>query len=180
MGLRDRNRLKEYKCFFITTTCNNWHKLLKDDRYYSILYNSMKFVNKKYSASIIAYVFMPNHIHFILYFNDENQLSEYMRDLKKFTSGEIRRLLEKDGEFDLLNKIRYNGKTQKFKVWMDRFDDVIIDNEEILINKLKYIHRNPIRRNLVLLQEQYKHSSAGFYYIKKEPLMDILHCNEII
>ena len=194
MPTRNRTRLKEFKCFFITTTCINWLNLLQPIperidilsgeklpalNYYPLLYDSLNFVNAKYKTHIVAYVFMSNHIHLILYFEDENWLSEYMRDFKKYTSGEIRRAIDKEKLQGLLDLTRYNHRNQKFKIWMDRFDDVIINSRKIMISKLNYIHNNPIRKDLVLYPTEYIHSSAGFYFEERAPLIPILHYMEI-
>jgi putative transposase len=180
MPLRDRSRLTDYSCFFITTTCNNWLNLLQSEKYFSLLYDSLNFVNKKYNAQIVAYVFMPNHIHLIIYFHKENHLSAYMRDFKKFTSVQIRTLIESDRQDILLDQLRYSKREQKFKVWMDRFDDVFIKSTKVLLTKIQYIHANPVKKGLSKYQEDYKHSSAGFYFKESNPLIPILHYSELI
>lgn len=180
MGLRDRTLLTDYSCFFITTTCHERLHLLTSEKYFSILYDSLEFVNKKFNAQIVAYVFMPNHIHFIVYFHKENHLSSYMRDFKKFTSVRIRKLIEEEGKSELLDKLRYADREQKFKVWMDRFDDVFIRNTKVLLTKMNYIHQNPVKKEWVEAPEEYKHSSAGFYLKENTPLIPILHFEELI
>lgn len=179
MGLRYRTRLEDYRCFFITTTCHNWLNLFINDSYFDILYNSILVSNKNYSASWVGYVLMPNHIHFIIFFHQNNNLISYMRDFKKFTAGEIRRKLEKDKQMELLEKIRFERKEQKFKVWMDGFDDVIMDNEKKLLTKLQYIHENPVEYGLVAKMTDYPHSSAAYYYLQEKVRIPILHVNDI-
>jgi len=58
---------------------------------------------------------MPNHIHVILYFEIENRLSDYMRDFKKYTSGEIRRLIEKEQNDQLIDKLRFERRAKNLK-----------------------------------------------------------------
>ena len=179
MPLRDRTRLLDYSCFFITTTCHEWLHLFQSEKYFSLLYSSLNFVNEKYKAQIVAYVFMTNHIHFIVYFHEENHLSDYMRDFKKYTSVHIRKFIEADGQIELLNKLRYSGGEQKFKVWMDRFDDVVIRSTKVLLTKMQYIHLNPVRKELAQYPEDYKHSSAGFYLKEIPSLIPILDFAEL-
>lgn len=85
MGLRDRTRLEEHRCFFITNTCAQHHFFLIDETCFSILYENLHFYNRRYNARLIGNVFMSSHIHFILYFNGETRLSDYMWDFKKMT-----------------------------------------------------------------------------------------------
>ncbi len=97
-----------------------------------------------------------------------------MRDFKKFTSTHIRKIIERN-DSELLEKLRFENRKQKFKVWMDRFDDVVIRSTKILMIKLNYIHYNPVNKGLVNRPEDYKHSSAGFYFRNEMPLIPILH-----
>jgi len=180
MSLRNRENFKDYRCFFITTTCNNFFNLFKSEEYFKILYHSFDFLNKKYVAHLSGYVFMPNHIHVILYFENENRLSDYMRDFKKYTSGEIRRLIEKEQNDQLIDKLRFERRGQKFKIWKDRFDDVVLYTRKILEIKLEYIHNNPIKAGFVESPIDYRHSSAGFYFEGKIAPIEILHYFEIM
>ena len=174
MGLRGRSKFVDKKCFFITTTCNGFKNLFKDERYYQTLKDSLLFLNNKYHGELLAYVFMPNHIHLVLNFKKENYLSVYMRDFKKYTSFKIRKLIEIDGRINLLNSIKYEQGKQKFKVWHDRFDDVYIEDEDLLATKIEYIHLNPLRAKLVKYPEDYKYSSAYTYgnIDHNDPLID--------
>jgi putative transposase len=103
-----------------------------------------------------------------------------MRDFKKFTSGEIRRQIEKDGRYKLLEELRYEKRQQKFKVWQDRFDDVVLYTKKVMESKLEYIHQNPVKAGIVDYPTKYTHSSAGFYEDISKPPIDILNFNEIM
>jgi putative transposase len=130
MSTRRRDIISLYNCFFITTTFNDWLHLFLNHKYYLIVINSIIFCLKKYNAEIIAYVLMPNHIHLILFYNEKADISGFMRDLKKYTSTRIRQMLEKDGKDITVKKLRYNKFGQKFKIWKNRFDAIIIRNRK--------------------------------------------------
>ena len=179
MGLRNRGQFADYKCFFVTTTCKDHLHLFKNEFYFNVLYDSLKFVNEKYKAEIVAYVFMPNHIHLILFFEKENRLSDYMRDFKKYTSTRIRQLIEIENRDEILTAIRYKHRKQKFKIWEDRFDDLHLYTQKVLLIKLNYIHNNPVEKGWVKNSFDYKHSSACFYHIEKKAPLPILHFGEI-
>lgn len=165
MGLRGRSNYPDADCFFVTTTCYKWHHLLADNACKKIICDSIDFLNSKYETSLLGYVIMPNHIHLILFFPKKNLLSDWMRDLKKFTSVKIRQQIERSGNIELLERLRVPEKKQVFKVWEDRFDDVIILNSRVLNTKLDYIHQNPLQEhwNLAAKPEAYQFSSAAFY-----------------
>lgn len=165
MGLRNRKQFSDEQCFFVTTTCHNWLKLLASHDACEIVANSLNFLTSKYQCHISGYVIMPNHLHLILYFPLQNRLSEFMRDFKKFTSVKLRQLIEAAGSPDVVEHLRYEHREQKFKVWMDRFDDVCITSADMLRVKLEYIHNNPLQEHwqLAAIPEGYVYSSAGFY-----------------
>lgn len=177
MGLRNRSTYKEERCFFVTSSFNKMIKFLNDDDNINIIISSLKFVNNKYNAHFLAYVLMPDHIHFVIFFEKENRLSDYMRDFKKFTSGEIRRNI--DNKNLGLDDLEYNVREQKFKVWMDRFDDVLISSKSICETKMNYIHLNPVKENLCLFPEDYKYSSAKYYDKSVQDELKILDYREV-
>ena len=89
-----------------------------------------------------------------------------MRDFKKYTSTKVRQQLEKERRYSILERLRINAtgkKNQVFKLWMDRFDDLVIENEDTLRVKLEYIHNNPVKSGLVEDAEEWEFSSARNY-----------------
>lgn len=165
MGLRNRHLYKEEKCFFVTTTCINWINLIEYSQCYQVLENSLNFVSEKYKASILAYVIMPNHLHLVVYFKEENKLSNFMRDFKKFTSTMIRKGIDKPCFSLLLSKLRTKKNNRAFQVWMDRFDDVYLNDKQLLERKIDYINLNPLQGKWSLVKQpsDYLYSSAAYY-----------------
>lgn len=145
-----------------------------------MLASSLKFVATKYQADYLGYVLMPNHIHLIIFFRDRNELSNLMRDFKKYSSIQVRRMLEKENNIDLLDKLRFEKREQKFRVWTSRFDDKIITSREDLERILDHIHNNPLQEKwgLVNNPEDYLYSSVAFYYKEKESILPVVHYRE--
>lgn len=180
MGTRFRYLYESSNCFFITTTINDWLELLIDEKYFKQLDESINFVCKKYKADIIAYVWMKNHIHFIIFFNEEIKLPELMRDFKKYTGRYIRVLIQDDNRLVVLEKLVYNRRTQVFKVWRDRYDAVMINSANVLYTKIEYIHNNPVRKGYVSQACDWKYSSAGYYIDGKMTGVKLRNAGEII
>ncbi len=59
------------------------------------------------------------------------------------------------------------------KVWQDSYWDTNIYTDRFLRQKLNYIHRNPIRANLVEQPEDYVYSSYRNYVLDEEWLIEI-------
>jgi putative transposase len=167
VGLRNRTLLTEERCFFITTTCYQHLPLLFDTQCFSILFDSFQFYNEKYKAKLLAYVLMNNHIHFILFFEEANHLSNYMGDFKKYTSLKIREYMQ-ILQSEQLQHIDYEHRSQPFKIWTDRYDDVYLYSRDHCETKITYIHNNPVKAGLVNDPVDYPFSSAAFYDGKRE------------
>ncbi|MBL7975516.1 MAG: transposase [Candidatus Kapabacteria bacterium] len=178
---RNRTYSNEYPCWFVTTTFHDWLHLLLDDSYYLVLSNSINYCCEKYSADIIGYVWMPSHIHFVVYFNVESKLSDFMRDFKKFASSVLRRKLQEDNRLLVEQALRYQNRTQEFRIWMSRYDAVPLWTREILLTKINYIHNNPVKCKLCVSRNDYQFSSAGFYEsaVSKD-IVKVRHVSELI
>ena len=163
MGLRFKVDNEE-TLYFITTTVVDFQPVLTLPGIPEIIFDNLDFYRKKYEFQINAYVIMPHHIHLLLHLNAETSISNVMRDLKKYTSVKIHERLRKTNS-PYIDRFLFRGKKagQKFKLWMDRSDKVVIVSWRILAIKLNYIHDNPVRAGLVLKAEEYPYSSAGFY-----------------
>jgi len=94
-----------------------------------------------------------------------------MRDLKRYTSGEIRRFLTGKGD-ELAQRIfREAGLSQQpplqWKVWQDEFHPVAIESDSVFRQKTEYVHANPVRKGLVELPEHWWYSSARAFLGEK-------------
>ena len=145
MGLRFPAQVHG-QCFFVTTTFKEWRELGAIPGLYKGLAETLTFGARKYNALIIGYVFMPTHIHLILYI-DGVRLASFMRDFKKFIS----------------QKVLKDLGVKSGQIWMSRYDRVVIVSEGILVTKLEYVHNNPVKANLVDTPEKWPWSSAYDY-----------------
>ena len=182
MSTRTRDIFFKYNCFFITTTFKDWISLLIDASYYDIICNSIEFCLNKYGADLIAFVLMANHIHLIIFFNKKTDVSGFMRDLKKYTSVQIRKKLEEENRFDIIERLVFGKRRQKFKVLQDRFDAVLIKSKKVLLTKIEYIHNNPVKKELVSHAVDWEYSSVESYLgsnNENKVVLPIRHAGEI-
>ena len=63
--------------------------------YCLILIDSLNYLIKEHKSKLFAYAVMPSYVHMILYLPEGQSLVDYMRDFKKYTSVEIRKLAER-------------------------------------------------------------------------------------
>ena len=77
--------------YFVTFTTVNWIDAFIRDTYRQIFINSVKFCQKEKGLKVGAWVIMTSHVHMVLGTNGDNNLEDIIRDMKSFTSGQIRR-----------------------------------------------------------------------------------------
>jgi len=149
MVLRKRLKLKGSAIVFVTTTVFKWKPIFLDPRVMTIILDEINKLQKIYEIAIICYVIMPHHIHMILGFPEVERLSKIIQSFKSITSRRVKELN--------LPELRENN----FRLWMPRFDDLILYSEEQLKIKIEYIHNNPVKAGLVASAKEWCFSSAS-------------------
>ena len=99
--------------------------------------------------NVFGYVVMPTHVHMLVAEPDKASLSVAMQILKQRFS---------------------KTRTEEF-VWEPRYYDFNVRTEKKRIEKLRYIHRNPVRDGLVKEPDEWKWSSFRSYaYLEAGPV----------
>jgi len=149
---------------FFTATILEWKHLLKRDEFKQIIVDSLLFLKKEGSIVVNAFVIMPNHIHLIWQIRDGYKQDKIQLRFLKYTAQQIKfRLI--DANDKILNSFFVDATDREYQFWQRKPLSIDLWTEEVLIQKLIYIHNNPIKDpwNLVQYPEDYKYSSAKFY-----------------
>jgi putative transposase len=153
---------------FVTFTVHQWVDVFTRSQYIDIFLDNLKYCQRNKGLEVYAWVVMSNHCHLIIRAKYEN-LSDIIRDFKKFTSKAIYRAIEQNAQESrkewLLKVLKYNGNIW---FWKAGYHGEEILNRRIYDSKVNYIHMNPVRAGIVEKEEEYLLSSAGdFYGIRK-------------
>ena len=106
---------------------------------------------------------MPDHFHLLLTEPQRLTLSTVMQALKL---GFSRRLLSPGGALQHA-ALRPGSR----RIWQPRFYDFNVWTEHKRIEKLRYMHRNPVKRGLVDTPEQWRWSSFRFFLYREPGLV---------
>ena len=82
------------KIYCVTFTVVYWIDLFIRDGYRAVFINRLKYCQEHKGLKVYAYCIMPTHIHLICGSNGDSSQSDIIRDLKSYTSRNIRKLLE--------------------------------------------------------------------------------------
>jgi len=150
---------------FFTATILYWKPLLLNNKYKDIIIESMKFLVKDKRVNIYAFVIMPNHIHLVWKVKDDKNSSDVQRDFLKYTAQQIKSDLRSCNP-ELLREFYVGAIDREYQIWERNALTSRLPSDEIVEQKINYIHLNPTRGKWVLANEitDYKYSSARFYY----------------
>ena len=153
--------LKEHS-EFLTVTCLEWKHILKEDTHKEIVVESLRFLSKAKRVSIYGFVIMSNHFHLIWQLMGDHKRDAVQRDFLKFTGQQMLKRFRVE-KSSILAELLVDAKDRKYQVWERNSLGIPLWSQEVFMQKLEYIHNNPVRAGLCKYSEDYKYSSARFY-----------------
>ncbi|MBD2769469.1 transposase [Hymenobacter sp. BT664] len=164
--IRDQQAL-----YFLTFTVVGWVDIFTRPQYKDIIIDSLRYCQQKKGLELFAYCLMTNHLHLIARAADGHELSNIVRDFKKFTAtklfNEITNAPTESRRGWLLWLLRQEGErnpsNQHFQLWQQRSHGVELRTPEMVRQRLAYTHANPVRAGICYRDEDYLYSSASFY-----------------
>jgi putative transposase len=144
---------------FITCSCYHRRQLFRSARRKYLFLNILEEVRVKYQFIIAGYVVMPEHFHLLIGEPPDGRVWTVMQVLKQRVGCKVR------------SNRRPRNPNQKLlfeddrppSFWQPRYYDFNVYSRKKYVEKLRYIHRNPVKRGLVSRPEDWKWSSYRFY-----------------
>jgi putative transposase len=147
---------------FITCSCYRRLPFLRTvrsrDRFLSILEQT----RKRYRFVVVGYVAMPEHIHLLITEPEVGTPSTVMQVLKQRSA---RALLPRKRPADPRQRCLFGDAVVRSPFWQARFYDFNVWTRKKRVEKLRYMHRNPVKRGLVSSAEEWRWSSYRFYLL---------------
>lgn len=131
---------------FVTFSCCQRLPRLRDDRACDMFLESLEAMRQRYGFRVYGYVVMPEHAHLLVSEPEVEVLATAIKALK--ISVARRRMRQENGDPTF---------------WQKRYYDHNVRNSESFVEKLRYIHRNPVKRGLVEQPRDWKWSSFRHY-----------------
>jgi REP element-mobilizing transposase RayT len=162
--------------YFCTFTCLQWQLLIETTNLYDHIYQWFNLLTKA-GHQITGFVIMPNHVHLLLHVNgSEATVNKILGNGKRFMAYEIVKRLKAANHTDLLAMLAENvspeerTRKKKHRVFEPSSDIKLCYSEKFIIQKLEYMHANPIagKWNLAFSAADYPHSSASYYELNRE------------
>lgn len=174
---------EDVQTYFCTFTCLNWLHLFQLTNMYDELYKWFNILITR-GNRIEGFVIMPNHLHLLLFVGKNENVNKLLGNGKRFLAYEIINRLELLQHADILSQLasavtaKEKQRNKKHRVFEISSDIKACYTEKFLLQKLDYIHNNPVsgKWKLAPSPEEYFHSSAAFYtFNQQHPSIEISH-----
>jgi len=157
---------------FITCSCYRRRPLLATAYRRDLLLELLEEVRRRHRFVVLGYVIMPEHFHLLISEPHITTPSIVMQVLKqRFAHQVLRRsrLAQRNGQKSLWPEVAG-------EIWQRRFYDFNVWTERKQVEKLRYMHRNPVKRGLVSQPEHWAWSSFRAYAFGEPGLVKINDC----
>jgi putative transposase len=149
-------RFQEARCLhFVTFSCYHRAPLLASPETRRIFEQTLEQVRGWYGLYVTGYVVMPEHVHLLISEPEQGRLSTALQMLKQITAH------------------RLMSHAQAGVFWQARYYDFNVWSERKRVEKLRYIHRNPVKRGLCESPEEWEWSSFRHHLYGVEGVVEI-------
>jgi putative transposase len=159
---------------YITLVTNDRLPVFKSEQMKEVLCRAMDEARKSAGFLLFAYVIMKDHVHLLT--SRPSTTSDVLRVLKGLTARRVIDYLKANNYFDSLAKLQHQeqDRNYKYSLWQTEKNVLPIFSEGMFMEKLNYIHQNPVRAGLVEKARDYRWSSARIWEgrpMDNEPLL---------
>jgi putative transposase len=149
---------------FITSSCYHREPQLDTPHRRDLFLRILEEARQKYRFVVHGYVVMPEHFHMLMTEPELGDPSVVMKVLKERFTRKLRaegksenKREDKSAGAPLIASFAMSGSPhhEPVPIWQKRFYDFNVWTEDKHIEKLRYMHRNPVKRGLVENPEQF-------------------------
>jgi len=172
----------QYATYYMTFTAVGWVDIFTRKACSQILIDSFNYCIEHKGLILYAYVIMSSHIHLIAAAKEGSTgLSAIVRDFKTFTSKRILAWIKDNPKesrrawLDMIFKYhgKYNSNNNEYQVWKQHNRPMQCVTPWFTLQKLNYIHNNPVKARIVDQPQDYILSSARNYLGRKDTALDV-------
>jgi len=162
---------------FITFSCYRRKPKFADTRFYDLFPLCLEAMRLRFRMRIYGYVVMPEHVHLLVSEPEHGNLAEAMHYLKLSFSKRAKNLTgaqvsaqKMDANLGHQHQLR---DSQPEPFWQQRYYDRNVRSVREFGVKLRYLHRNPVKRGLVREPGDWKWSSFRHYAFREMGVVEI-------
>ena len=159
---------------YITVVTKDRLPVFRTDQMKEVVCRAIDEARKSAGFLLFAYVIMWDHMHLLT--NRPSTTSNVLRVLKGITARRLIDYLKENDHSSSLAKLQHQERDQNYKysLWQTEKNVLPVFSEGMFMEKVNYIHNNPVRAELSERPEEYQWSSAGIWQRRpreNEPLL---------
>lgn len=147
----------------IILKCHQDLNLLTSKHYFHAVFDGLTFVNRKHKVTILGYTLLSNQIQLLISLKDKNKVNDYVENFKTVSRNEIVRLLKAENKKELLEKIQFTQREQRYKVWATSCEETVLQTADEVHQAIEKVHQEAVNYKLAKSPEEYNYASAKFY-----------------
>jgi len=153
---------------FMTCTILHWIPIFTRVETTNIVFDTLRYLQNNDNLKLYSYVILENHLHLIVSSDD---IAKSMRSFKSYTAKQILKLLQEKNVKTILDQLSFYKKAHKvdatYQLWQEGYAPKLIVDDKMMIDRINYIHNNPIKRGYVDEAKHWRYSSARDYEDEK-------------
>lgn len=136
-------------CYYFTSVTHHRLPVFQTDKFKNLLCEALNDARKSSGMLYFAYAIMPDHFPIIT--DGSRKPSDSLRFLNGVSARKIIDHLKENGPEVSLRKLRLAEKADgyKYSLWEHHSDKFLLTSESLFIQKVRYIHNNPVKDGLV-------------------------------
>ncbi len=165
---------RDNPAYYLTSVTHKRIPIFQTDRIKQILCRALDEARISAGIMLFAYVIMPDHIHLLS--DNAREMKDVLRFMNGISAKRIIDFLKENNYESSLRKLRIEdrGNNHKHSVYEHHPNALRITGEDAFMQKVNYIHMNPVRAGLVEHPDDYLYSSARLWHRREtdtEPLI---------
>ena len=136
--------------YSLTLACARRRTVFVDDRLVGSCIETLRSCAEKHGFTVLAYCFMPDHVHLLVEGGSESDLAQFVKDFRQRTGYAYRRV---SGE----------------PMWQKSYYDHVLRREEDVREAARYVVGNPVRAGLVATAGEHPYSGS---FVLGEAIME--------
>jgi REP element-mobilizing transposase RayT len=164
---------RDSPAYYLTSVAHRRLAIFQTDKVKEVVCNAFDEARKSAGVMIFAYVIMPDHTHLLT--DSSRNIKDVLRFMNGISAKRTIDYLKSNGFEGSLAKLQIQERENRHKhsVYEHHPNALRITSEEAFLQKVRYIHLNPVRAGLVDHPNDYLYSSARLWHrrsFENEPL----------
>lgn len=161
-------------CYYLTSVAKDRLPVFRTDKIKQIVCDAFDEARRSGGIMIFAYVIMDDHTHLIT--DSSRTIADTLRFLNGITAKRVLDYLKENNFESSLLKLREQTKDRnhKYSLWQHHPNAFTIFGEDMMMQKVNYVHQNPVRAGIVESARDHRFSSARLWNgsaLDDEPLI---------